>query len=85
MKKIRAVVLCLCLAFSCSQISFSETSGWDYKSDNSIDKIEGRWYFRTDCEDKPGDDCTTPGSASRIDITSLMKLLSPLNRLPVIR
>jgi len=65
----------MCLVLFCSQVSFSETSGWDYKSEGSIDKMDGRWYYRSDCEDKVGDDCTTPGSATRTDITSLMNAL----------
>jgi hypothetical protein len=49
-------------------------AGWDYKSVVSLDKMDGRTYIVTHCEDKLGDDCNMPGSASRIDISDIFKI-----------
>lgn len=51
-------------------------TGWDYKSEVSLDRMDGRTYVVTHCESKIGDDCTTPGSASRIDFSAYEKLFS---------
>lgn len=60
--------------------SFSSYAGWDYKSETSIDRMEGRIYIVTHCEDKLGDDCNMVGSASRTDITVLMDMLKLFKR-----
>ncbi len=53
-------------------------SGWDYKSDVSLDRIDGRWYMRTDCLDLIGDDCNTKNSSSRIDVTPIWEAVLAL-------
>ncbi|MGW8121809.1 hypothetical protein ACV07N_04045 [Roseivirga echinicomitans] len=63
-----ALMLMLCL-------SFNSFAGWDYKSEVSLDRMEGRLYIVTHCEDKLGDDCNMPGSASRTDISIIEKLI----------
>ncbi|MCS5490708.1 hypothetical protein [Algoriphagus limi] len=50
-------------------------AGWEFKSVESIDRMDGRTYIVTHCENKIGDDCTTPGSATRMDITPVVELL----------
>lgn len=82
MKKLKTILICAILF--CSAIALptnANAEGWDFKSDESIDKIGGIWYLRSDCEDKPGDDCTMPGSATRIDITSLMEIVLIIGKL----
>lgn len=82
MKKKRIVFLSLCLVVATLAIPINaNASGWDYKSDESVDRMNGEWYMRTDCEDKPGDDCTTPGASTRLSIdalTAILKLVSKL-------
>lgn len=51
--------------------SYAVRPGWDYKSIEDIDRMDGRTYLVTHCEDKPGDDCTTPGAGTRIEIPFL--------------
>ncbi|NVK49146.1 MAG: hypothetical protein HWE09_05220 [Cyclobacteriaceae bacterium] len=58
-----------------SALPLQSHAGWDYKSVESIDRIDGRTYIVTHCENKIGDDCTTPGSATRMDITPVIELL----------
>ncbi|REG87070.1 hypothetical protein [Algoriphagus antarcticus] len=48
-----------------------EETGWDYKSVEDIDRMDGRTYLVSHCEDKPGDDCTTPGSSTRIELPNI--------------
>lgn len=81
MKKFRVTLFCLCLVAISSQVSFSSTAGWDYKSEVTIDRIDGRTYIRTDCEDKLGDDCNMPGSSSRVDISIMINMLKAFSRI----
>lgn len=53
----------------------STYAGWEYYSDVSIDIMNGRTYIVSHCEDKIGDDCTHPGSATRMDISPVVDLL----------
>jgi len=80
MKKVIKMSLALSLVILMIITSFSSYAGWDYKSEISIDRMEGRIYIVTHCEDKLGDDCNTVGSASRIDITLLMDMLRRFRR-----
>jgi hypothetical protein len=54
--------------------SFNTFAGWDYKSQVSLDRMGGILYIVTHCENKLGDDCNMPGSASRTDISILESL-----------
>ncbi len=82
MKKKRTFFLSLCLTIAILAIPFNaRASEWEYKSDESVDRINGEWYMRTDCEDKPGDDCTTPGASTRISIDALTAILKLIRRL----
>lgn len=82
MKKKRTIFLSLCLIIATTAFPLNTSaSGWDYKSEEGVDRMNGEWYLRTDCEDKPGDDCTTPGASTRISIdalTAILKLVSKL-------
>lgn len=82
MKKKRTIFLSLCLVVATLAIPINaNASGWEYHSDESVDRMNGEWYMRTDCEDKPGDDCTTPGASTRMSIdalTAILKLISKL-------
>lgn len=80
MKKAFKMSLALSIVVLMITTSFSSYAGWDYKSEISIDRMEGRVYIVTHCEDKLGDDCNMVGSASRIDITLLMDMLRRLRR-----
>ena len=53
----------------------AQSRGWNYKSVESIDRMGGSTYLVTHCEDKIGDDCTTPGTATRIDISAVISVL----------
>lgn len=82
MKKLKTTLICAVLIYSALAIPLSANAdGWDYKSEETIDLMEGRWYLRTDCEKKPGDDCNMPGSATRIDISELMELVLIIQKL----
>ncbi len=54
---------------------FAGYAGWDYKSTESFDRMDGRTYLVSHCEDKIGDDCTTPYSATRFDVSIVVELL----------
>lgn len=53
----------------------AQSVGWSYKSVESIDRMAGSTYIVSHCEDKIGDDCTTPGSATRMDISLVVSVL----------
>lgn len=67
---------------SLALVSNYSFAGWEFKSVESFDRMEGRTYVVSHCEDKIGDDCTTPGSATRYDITILAEFLASA---PIIR
>lgn len=50
-------------------------AGWDYYAAVSIDIMNGRTYIVSHCEDKIGDDCTNPGSATRFDVTAVSEVI----------
>ena len=76
MKKRNLIFICLAAGLLLISIpNKTQAFGWDYKSEESIDKMEGKTYLRTDCEDKPGDDCTMPGSSTRMDISDIVDLI----------
>lgn len=54
-------------------------AGWDYKSDVSLDKMDGKYYLRTDCGTFIGDDCTTPGSSSRVDVSIVIDVINAIS------
>ncbi|UJP63360.1 hypothetical protein [Mongoliitalea daihaiensis] len=56
-------------------------ASWSYKSDVGLDFMDGRLYVVTHCTNKIGDDCTTPGSASRSDITVILEIAKALAKL----
>ena len=59
MKKLVLVCLFITgLAFS----SPLKAEGWDYRSDESLDMMDGELYVRADCTGFVGDDCTTEGA-----------------------
>lgn len=64
-----------CIALFAFAIPFNSFAGWDYKSQESIDRMDGRTYIVSHCENKIGDDCTTPGSATRMDISAVTETL----------
>ncbi|WP_075350105.1 hypothetical protein [Algoriphagus marinus] len=61
--------------FAVFSIPFNSFAGWDYKSVESLDKMDGRTYIVSHCEDKLGDDCNMPGSATRMDISVTVEML----------
>lgn len=60
-------------------VPFQASAGFDYKSDVTIDKMDGRYYLRTDCGTFTGDDCTTPGSSSRVDISAVVDVINAIS------
>jgi len=56
-------------------LTFTSYAGWDYRSVESFDRMDGRTYLVTHCQDQIGDDCTTPGSATRLDISIVVETL----------
>ena len=69
--KLASVIGC----FSLALVSNHSFAGWEYKSVESIDRMDGKTYLVSHCENKIGDDCTTPGSATRCDISILAEFL----------
>jgi hypothetical protein len=63
------------ITLALTSLSTHSFAGWEYKSVESIDRMDGRTYLVSHCENKIGDDCTTPGSATRIDISVLAEFL----------
>jgi len=63
------------IAFYAFSMPLNSFAGWDYKSTESIDRLDGRTYIVSHCENKIGDDCTSPGSATRMDISAVTEML----------
>lgn len=75
MKKLIAVLL---IGLFSVPFSYSSSSEWEYRSESYVDKIEGRYYWVTQCNNQLGDDCNVPYSASRIDVTEMYTIMKEI-------
>lgn len=78
MKKL--VLVCLII----TGFAFSTTlnaEGWDYKSEESLDVMDGELYVRSDCTQFTGDDCTTTGASWRLNIDAVQWVAAQLKKI----
>lgn len=75
MKKSLNSSLFTLFAFFTLVMPFDSFAGWEYKSVESFDMMDGRAYIVSHCQDQIGDDCTNPGSATRVDVTLVIEVL----------
>lgn len=85
MKKSIKNCLFLFVALFAFSIPFNSFAGWEYRSVESFDMIDGRAYIVSHCQDQIGDDCTTPGSATRVDVTLVVEVLEGVGMVRRIR
>ncbi|MFT6972521.1 MAG: hypothetical protein ACJAXX_003104 [Roseivirga sp.] len=77
MKKL--VLVCLLITGFAFTPSLN-AEGWDYKSEESLDVMDGELYVRADCTEFPGDDCNMTGASWRMNIDAVQWVASQLKK-----
>lgn len=79
-RKMKKIVLGFLLIAGFVFSTSLNAEGWDYKSEESLDKMDGELYVRADCTGFAGDDCTTSGASWRMNIDVIEWVVSQMKK-----